>query len=61
MVDYLCAKCNSARVVKAGRALRRGGTVQALQCKDCGYRSPESKFIPIENPAESTDEKEDVE
>jgi len=61
MVDYLCPKCKSERVVKAGKAIRRGGTIQARQCKDCGYRSPESKFTIIEKPVESTEEKEDVE
>lgn len=59
MIDYICPKCKSERVVKAGKAIRRGGTIQARQCKDCGYRSPESKFI--KKSVELIGEKESVE
>jgi transposase-like protein len=53
---YVCPKCDSKNIVKGGKAIRKGGRVQALHCKDCGYRGLESKFSEIEATEETIEE-----
>ena len=40
-----CPKCKSANIVRAGKALRRGGKVQSYKCSDCGHAFTEDKRV----------------
>ena len=43
----ICPKCKSMEVVKSGSVIRSGGSVQSCQCKKCGYKGPEEKFVVV--------------
>ena len=41
-----CPNCGSMNCTKSGKKVVRGGSVQAVTCKDCGYRGTLDRFTP---------------